>query len=489
MSANGGAAAASEGKDAGLTAAAKAPSTAEGTKEAVGGPATGGSEEQKAKDTATESSPLLDKGAGAAKKVPKARKWGIPLSGIVNTLVLSALIGVGSLGVYYGWHQKYIMRNSVEFIAGLVWGSWSGLRLVGKYRKNRRRKDRMGHILGLDLGEKGLLEVTGGVPYWLSLGEHEKVEWMNSFIKQAWPFYESAVCRQVVEQVEPVLQMSKPPFIQKLFLKKMTFGVAPFKLTHMKTVRATEREIVLEAGLRWGGTPQMALGIQLLGAQIAPTITRIHFFAQARITLARLCDKIPGFGVMLVAFQHAPLVTFDLNCGAGIGQAVEAWLQPFLANNVLGTMFVWPNRLVIPVLPEEDTGPLDKFKLRTQGILRVRVVEARGLKRLDVLTSKGDPYCTLETVPLHPVKTKIMKNTVTPQWDEELFLKVQEVEQSLHLEMWDWDNPAVAVASFSGDDFYGRTSVCMKDLPVGEIVDKWYPLGKGGWGQLGGPVS
>ena len=40
-------------------------------------------------------------------------------------------------------------------------------------------------------------------------------------------------------------------------------------------------------------------------------------------------------------------VTFDLNCGAGIGQAVEAWLQPFLVNNVLGSMFVWPNRLVV----------------------------------------------------------------------------------------------------------------------------------------------
>lgn len=62
--------------------------------------------------------------------------------------------------------------------------------------------------------------------------------------------------------------------------------------------------------------------------------------------------------------------------------------------------------LQIPILPEEFTGSLDRFKLRTKGILRVRVIEARGLKKQDLL-AKGDPYVVLETVPLHPVKTKV----------------------------------------------------------------------------------
>ncbi|CAD7694699.1 unnamed protein product, partial [Ostreobium quekettii] len=257
------------------------------------------------RDDASDASSFVGEGPGetAAAPSPKKKKWGIPLSGIIDTLFL----GLGGLGVYHTVQQKYIEKRSVEFIVGLVWGAWSGLRFASKYKKNKRRKDRVGNILAVEMGEKGIIAVTQGAPYWLTLEENEKVEWLNAVIEQAWPFYEAAICKQVVATVEPILQKSKPPFISKLFFKKMTFGGVPFKLTHMKTVRVSKREIVLEAGLRWDGTAQVAIGVDLFGTHIAPSITRINFFAQARITLGRLCDKIPGFGVMLVAFQDPPL--------------------------------------------------------------------------------------------------------------------------------------------------------------------------------------
>lgn len=56
---------------------------------------------------------------------------------------------------------------------------------------------------------------------------------------------------------------------------------------------------------------------------------------------------------------------------------VEAWLKPFLVNDVLGNLLVWPNRIVIPIMPESVTGPLDDLRLSTRGILRVTAVEAR----------------------------------------------------------------------------------------------------------------
>ena len=56
---------------------------------------------------------------------------------------------------------------------------------------------------------------------------------------------------------------------------------------------------------------------------------------------------------------------------------VEAWLKPFLLKDVLGNLMVWPNRLVIPIMPERYTGSLDDLRLKTRGILRVTVVEAR----------------------------------------------------------------------------------------------------------------
>lgn len=45
------------------------------------------------------------------------------------------------------------------------------------------------------------------------------------------------------------------------------------------------------------------------------------------------------------------------------GPAPQAWLDPFLRETVSG-MMLWPRRMVIPILPEEVTGPLDELYLR-----------------------------------------------------------------------------------------------------------------------------
>lgn len=61
--------------------------------------------------------------------------------------------------------------------------------------------------------------------------------------------------------------------------------------------------------------------------------------------------------------------------------------------------------------------------------------------------------------------------------------------QTLNVEVMDYDNPALGALTFSGDELFGRSRICIKDLPHGKVVDKWFALGKGGWGAHGGPVS
>ena len=66
--------------------------------------------------------------------------------------------------------------------------------------------------------------------------------------------------------------------------------------------------------------------------------------------------------------RKPPLTHFNLDFGAAFGgsfsaKAVRLWLDPFI-RETLTTMIVWPNRLVVPVLPESATGPLDDLNLR-----------------------------------------------------------------------------------------------------------------------------
>lgn len=47
------------------------------------------------------------------------------------------------------------------------------------------------------MNTRQLKELVKGAAYWVSYEEEEKVESLNKMIKQMWPFYERAICKQV----------------------------------------------------------------------------------------------------------------------------------------------------------------------------------------------------------------------------------------------------------------------------------------------------
>lgn len=61
---------------------------------------------------------------------------------------------------------------------------------------------------------------------------------------------------------------------------------------------------------------------------------------------------------------------------------------------------------------------------RHVGLLTVEVIEARGLKKYDVL-GKSDPFIELSTQPLSKEKTAVKKKTLTPSWNETKHVLVQ----------------------------------------------------------------
>jgi C2 domain len=58
------------------------------------------------------------------------------------------------------------------------------------------------------------------------------------------------------------------------------------------------------------------------------------------------------------------------------------------------------------------------------GLLTIEVLEARGLKKYDIL-GKSDPFIELSTQPLTKEKTSVKKKTLTPHWNETKHVLVQ----------------------------------------------------------------
>lgn len=114
----------------------------------------------------------------------------------------------------------------------------------------RRQKHRKQRILGFNYGHRELQFLTGNAPYWVDFSRIEQLSSVNRIIRQTWRFYEKAICKQIVETVEPLMMQYKPVFVSAIKFKKLTFGDAPFKATHVKVVKEAADEIVLEMGVR-----------------------------------------------------------------------------------------------------------------------------------------------------------------------------------------------------------------------------------------------
>ena len=101
-------------------------------------------------------------------------------------------------------------------------------------------------------------------------------------------------------------------------------------------------------------------------------------------------------------------------------------------------------------------------------MFHVRVVEATDLPKMD-LFGKTDAYCILQYAnDKNLMKTKVIEKSFKPVWNEEFHFKVKDLAtDQLIILMKDEDKG-------SSDDPISRLVISLRDLPVGEVIEKWY---------------
>ena len=104
-------------------------------------------------------------------------------------------------------------------------------------------------------------------------------------------------------------------------------------------------------------------------------------------------------------------------------------------------------------------------------MLNVEVIEAKKLPKMDII-GKADPYCYLwlSSRPTNRKKTKTVKKTYTPVWNESYSFPVQDVAADvLKIQMYDWDRT-------SKDDPISTLDIELKNLKIGEVKDEWFDM-------------
>jgi len=392
----------------------------------------------------------------------------------------------------------------------------AGVAMSFFFRRNYIVKNEVKGQINIEPGIEGMTTLLHQVPTWLSFQETEKVQWINKILQQTWPFYDKAICNEIRTQVEPVLETSKPPFIHKMGFQKLTFGESPFQIDAIKMDSEADDRVEMEIDFRWHGDANIAFFIQLSGlaavggeaTQMVVKLTKLQLSGTLKVIMTPFVDVIPGFGAVLLSLTNSPIIKYRLDFGKALGSSMSAglvrqWLDPFIRNTLV-EMLVWPERLLTPMAPEEVTGPLEHLKKRLKGILQVTILKARDIKAMDSNWggAASDPFISMWSNPERRVETRVIKNTLAPEWEETFHILVQEPgTQKLKIELYDYD--AVNIKELTGSinvfknirnmygarELMGRVLVEMKpysDRP-GEEVEEEFDLGLQDWSSIGGP--
>lgn len=103
------------------------------------------------------------------------------------------------------------------------------------------------------------------------------------------------------------------------------------------------------------------------------------------------------------------------------------------------------------------------------GICVVKVVKATNLVKADMF-GKSDPYVVVEHGSTS-VKTKVIKKTLNPEWNETLTLNIgiSDLDKPIQFQVWDWDK-------VSKDDKIGNCSISFHEFPPSQPTDVALPL-------------
>ncbi|GLC43424.1 hypothetical protein PLESTB_001555900 [Pleodorina starrii] len=421
------------------------------------------------------------------------------------------------------------MPSTFRLLYSVFWGLFVGLALSFLFYYNRKRKEEANELLATNLGLKGVQMVAAGIPAVFTVSEEEKMEWLNSLVKEMWPFVDKGVCQMIKDitaQMMPGILAGLPGFLEgkvkSVGFKHLTFGAMPMRVESIKVDKDGNDGLVMELSVKWCGDPNITLAIEIPGGQkLCPRVLDISFAAKVRVVLRPLVPRLPGFVAAMATVPKPPLIKYRLDFGRALGGSVAPLAVTPVVNyflrGVLDRMLLWPNRIVVPILQEtaQDAAEVQKLMRRVRGMVRVCVLRGKQLKGLGItetavleLTTDTEHYeSTPPRAAVSPEELKavggrveLLTNPELITWNHTVHLLVQEPEsQTLRVEAFDMNTSKEdKKVSASSRRAVGRAlvklgRVCKAAAAAAAAEGATEPLpvrvqlGEGDWGSAGGP--
>ncbi|XP_051130844.1 synaptotagmin-3 [Andrographis paniculata] len=290
-----------------------------------------------------------------------------------------------------------------------------------------------------ELDTPALENLMPDIPLWVKSPDYDRVDWLNKFVCNMWPFLDKAICSVIRSTAEPMFAEYIGKYkIESIEFKKLSLGNLPATVHGLKVCETNEKELVMEPVLRWAGNPNIIVSVTIASVKLKIQLVDLQVSAAPRVTLKPLVPSVPCFANIIVSLMEQPHIDFGLNVLGGDIMSIPGlyrYIQETIKKQV-ASLYLWPKSLEIPVL-DASTVAVKK----PVGILHVKVVRATKLLKMDLL-GLSDPYVKLSLSgdKFPAKKTTIKKKTLNPEWGEEFKLSVKDPQsQMLFINVFDWD--------------------------------------------------
>ncbi|XP_071942690.1 extended synaptotagmin-2-like isoform X2 [Antedon mediterranea] len=317
------------------------------------------------------------------------------------------------------------------------------------------------------------------LPSWVYFPDTERAEWLNKIVKQLWPFIEGYVTDLLKETVEPSVQEALPSYLKSFRFEKIKLGRYPPRIGGVKvyTDKVARDEIVMDLELFYAGDCDIEISFKTL-KRIKAGIQDIQLHGTLRVEIKPLVNIMPLIGGMSFFFLNKPATDFNLTNLADVLDipGISGILRNIIEDQI-AHFLVLPNRIPVSLMEDVDLTSL-KYPM-PEGVLRINIVEARNLMKMDIgflKKGKSDPYVVVE-VGAHKFKTKVINNTCDPSWNKYFEVVVfEKLGQTVEIDLFDKDADK--------DDPMGNLSLDIDHISQAGSLDSWLPLEDATNGEL-----
>ena len=130
-------------------------------------------------------------------------------------------------------------------------------------------------------------------------------------------------------------------------------------------------DVVLELELQWASGADFVLAAYVFGVRVPVRLSDVQLVAAVRVHFTPLVDELPCLGGLEVSLLGMP---DHLDLAAVVPPGVDLMalpamdvLLPWILRKILGPMFVYPSRMIIPIMDNSGLEP------HATGMIKVRV--------------------------------------------------------------------------------------------------------------------